>query len=230
MIFHQAKYSLYAPWIILSIWMGMLFNNIFLKKNHIEKRYRLFFILMISLYSIVGGIILNAIIHRTSSIGLTSYGGVIGIILGAFLFGKMEPKNSGIYFKSAILSLPLIYSISKLACFFSGCCYGIPYHGFFSITYTYELNIPLLPIQLIETIVFMLLFFICLWMQKNLYIIEITIILSAIAKGILDFGRYDHLKHVITINQIISIIFVIIGVSIILKRKFKNRRIREYDM
>ena len=226
MIFHQAKYSLYAPWIILSIWMGMLFNNIFLKKNHVEKRYRLFFVLMISLYSIVGGIILNAIIHRTSSIGLTSYGGVLGIILGAFLFGKMETKNRKLYFKSAILSLPLIYSISKLACFFSGCCYGIPYHGIFSITYTFGLNIPLFPIQLVETIVFLIVFGICLFMQKNSYIVEITIVLSAIAKGILDFGRYEHLKHSITINQIISIIFIVIGLSIILKRKIEMKRIK----
>ena len=230
MIFHQAKYSLYAPWIIVSILIGMLFNNIFLEKKHVEKKYRLFFILILSIYAIAGGILFNCIINRTSSIGLTSYGGVLGIILGALIFGRMETQNKSIYLKSAILSLPLIYSISKLACFFSGCCYGIPYYGFFSITYTYGLNIPLLPIQLIETIVFMFLFFICLLMQKNSYIVEITIVLSAVVKGLLDFLRYEHLKHSITINQVISMIFVIIGLSAILKRKLKSRRIREYDM
>ena len=52
----------------------------------------------------------------------------------------MCPSNKT-FIKGAIISLPLIYSISKLACFFAGCCFGLPYDGLFSVTYTSRGNV-----------------------------------------------------------------------------------------
>jgi prolipoprotein diacylglyceryltransferase len=47
---------------------------------------------------------------------------------------------------------------SKLGCFFTGCCHGRPYDGFFSVIYnsgSHALlqNVPLFPIQLAEALV-----------------------------------------------------------------------------
>ena len=157
-----------------------------------------------------------------SKIGLSSYGGAIGLLISSVIFEKMCPSNKT-FIKGAIISLPLIYSISKLACFFAGCCFGLPYDGMFSVTYSSGLNIPLIPVQLIETIIFMIIFVICVLLQNNRKIAGITIVLSAMAKFLLDFLRYNHLEEKISLNQIISIVFIIIGIYLIIKRR------KEYD-
>ena len=133
----------------------------------------------------------------------------------------MVPQKN-IYLKYAIISLPLIYSIGKIGCFLTGCCYGIEYNGIFSVTYTNELNIPLFPIQALESIVFMIIFLILNTIKKNKQIISITLIICASSKFILDFLRYDHMKTMITKNQIISIIVIIIGIILIIKKNFKK--------
>ena len=222
MIIDKMNFPIYGIMILVSLIVGIIFNYIYLKENKIEKRHILLFMLMLIVYSIFGGIMLNRIItsnFNASNIGLSSYGGAIGIIISSIIFEKMCPKN-GVFIKSSIISLPLIYSISKLACFFAGCCYGIPYNGKFSVTYTFGLNIPVLPIQMIETIIFMIVFLMCLFLKKN--IIEITIILSALSKFMLDFFRYSHLKEYISINQIISIIFIIIGIVFMIKNNTRS--------
>ena len=228
-VINKINFPIYGIVILLSILIGLVFNYLFIKKNNIKEKNALLYLFLLFVYSFIGGLLLNSIVNfdvKNYSIGLSSYGGAIGVLICAVIFEKMNDSN-GKYIKSAILSLPLMYSISKLACFFSGCCYGIPYNGVFSVVYTDGLNISLLPIQLIETIVFMIVFIICYLNNNNKNIIPITMLLSAISKFILDFFRYSHLNEVLSINQVISIIFVIIGISIYFKEKNKNTNTKE---
>lgn len=222
MIINKFDFPIYGFFIILSLTIGMIFNYIYLRKNNINKEKIILFILLLITYSIFGGILLNSLLNRNiSQIGLSSYGGAIEIIVATIIFEKMT-CSKGIYIKSAILSLPLIYSISKLACFFAGCCFGIPYNGIFSVTYSEGLNIPLFPVQLAETITFLGVFVFCILNRKRKNIIEITMILSAIAKFLLDFLRYSHTRQIISINQVISLGFVVIGVFLCRAKKRKN--------
>ena len=144
--------------------------------------------------------------------GLSSYVGCFTLIVTSLFYEKINPSKNKYYLKSTILSLPLIYGISKLGCFFVGCCYGIPYNGLLNVIYTNGLNIPLFPIQLVESIVFILLFVLLVIIHKKskINIIYLTIIICAISKFLLDYLRYDHLTKSITTNQIISIILVVI--------------------
>lgn len=221
MIIYNIKFPIYGTIILISLIIGSIFNYIYLKKNNVKKQHIVLFVVMFFSYSIIGGIILNAITSKEFSftkVGLSSYGGAIGIIVTSLFFEKISPSNK-LYIKSAIISLPLIYAISKLACLFAGCCYGIPYNSVFSVTYPAGLNVPLLPIQLIETIVFFITFVICFLSNKNKYIIEITIFFSALAKFLLDFFRYSHQNEVISVNQVISIVFIVISLIIFYYRK-----------
>lgn len=52
---------------------------------------------------------------------------------------------------------------------------------------------------------------ICNKLKNEENIIPITILISAFFKFSLDFLRYNHLEKLITINQIISIIIVLIS-------------------
>ena len=226
MVIGTFSFPIYGTFILLSLFIGIIFNYIFLRKNKIEKNYIFLFSLMIVSFSIIGGILINSLLSSNkdlslTNIGLTSYGGAVGVISAAIIFEKICPKN-GVFIKGAIISLPLIYSISKLACFFAGCCYGLPCNSFFCVRYTAGLNIPLVPIQLIETIMFMLVFISCVYIQKNKNVVAITIILSAFTKFVLDFLRFNHLKEIISQNQIISVMFMIIGIVILVKNNKKK--------
>ena len=214
----EFKFPVYGICILMSLIIGISFNFYYLMKSNINKKYIYLYMFQFLIYCVLGGLIMGS---KKSDIGLASYGGAIGVLLSAFVFEHIYPKNNT-FIKSAMLSLPLMYSISKIGCFLAGCCYGIPYDGIFSVTYTHGLNISLVPVQLMETITFMIIFIICLIKRKNKDIIAITMIMCATGKFLLDFLRYEHIGKLITFNQLISIVFIIIGVVIIIKNKSRK--------
>ena len=222
-IINTYSFPIYEFFLILSIISYFIFNYFYLK-NKIEKRIILLSFILIIIFALLGALIFDTIIHLNKGfqLGLSSYGGVIGIIIALISFSKMYSTNKKEIFTSYILSLPLIYGIAKIGCFLAGCCYGIPYNGIFNVTYTYDLNISLFPIQLLESIVFIILFIFMNKLNKKNpnQIIEKTIIICAFAKFTLDFLRYNHLEHFISINQIVSILIILITVLYMMKNKF----------
>ena len=158
--------------------------------------------------------------------GLSSLGGVIGTIFAAYIFEKIEDHQNEII-KYTILSLPLVYSIPKIGCFLVGCCYGIPYDGFFSVTYPLGLNQPVFPIQFVEVIMFFLLWMGINHFKNKKHITWITIEICTFTKFLLDFLRYDHVEKVITTTQILCIIIFILPLLIKGGRMiYDNRRIK----
>ena len=220
-IIPKINFPIYGIFILLSIISAMIFNYIFLKKQNIEKRIILLSFILIFTFTLTGGLIFTMITHHsTKVIGLSSYGGAIGLIISVLIFSKIYNEKQNEFYTSYILNLPLMYSISKLGCFFAGCCYGIPYNGIFNITYVNREIYNVFPIQLLETISFMIIFIICITINKKekTYIKEITILLSAITKFSLDFLRNSHINKIISLNQFISLLFIIISIAIIIKK------------
>lgn len=157
-------------------------------------------------------------------IGLSSYGAIIGILILLIIFAKQYKKNFKDLINNILPAIPLMYGISKIGCFLAGCCYGIKYNGPLSITYKYSLsapkNISLLPIQIIETITFILIYlYISKKKKENKNIIGITILLCGLSKFLLDYLRMNHINKILTVNQIVSIPFIIIGLILYFKEK-----------
>ena len=221
MIISKINFPIYGILILTSITLSIIYIYHMIKKENIyDKNIYLFFLMYIS-FSIVFGIIYTLITSNELVIGLSSYGGLIGAILSAFIFEKIISFDDKLI-KYVIISLPLVYSVGKIACFICGCCYGIPYNGIFNVTYKDDLNTPLFPVQLLETIVFFIIFLICNKMKNNSKIIYIALIVSAFFKFLIDFLRYDHLSKIITINQLISIIIIVISIILLIIKKKKN--------
>ena len=225
MVINNINFPIYGIIVVLSIFTGMIYVYISLKKDGFkDKNIFLYFLLYITFsftFAKIYTIFTTGMNISFLKAGLSSYGGLIGIILAAITFEKILPTNNQII-KYSIISLSLIYGLSKSACFIVGCCYGIPYDGLFSVTYTSGLNIPLFPIQLLETIVFLIIFLILHKIRNNKNIIYISIILCSIFKFLLDFFRYDHVNKIITTNQIFSIILLIIIFIIFCFNKLKR--------
>lgn len=223
MIINKIEFPIYITLILLSFVIAINFIYIFLKKQNINKNNILIYISTIIPFGLLLSIVICYLIDKDG--GLSSYVGCFTLILSSIFYEKINPSNNNYYIKSTIMSLPLIYGISKLGCFFVGCCYGIPYSGILNVTYTSGLNIKLFPIQLLESIIFIILF-ICILLiyKKNKNnIIEITILICALSKLLLDFLRYDHINKLVTTNQIISLILIIlIIVNYIIRKLNKN--------
>lgn len=160
-------------------------------------------------------------------IGLSSYGAIIGILILLIIFAKQYKKNFKDLINNILPAVPLMYGISKIGCFLAGCCYGIKYNGPLNITYKYSLsapkNISLLPIQIIETITFILIYlYISKKKKENKNIIGITLLLCGLSKFLLDYLRMNHINKILTVNQIVSIPFIIIGLILYFKEKSEH--------
>ena len=111
MIIKQGQFSFYGLLIIISLVLGIIY--IYKNQNNKKNMY-LFFILYISSTVVFGKYFTMISSHNNDFInaGLSSLGGVFGTILSAYIFEKIDNHKNEIL-KYTILSLPLIYSISK---------------------------------------------------------------------------------------------------------------------
>ena len=231
MTIHKFPFNIYMTCIFSSILVAIIYTFHHLKRDEVEKRLIWLSIVMIVPYILVGGLLMTYITSPTKdlsfiSLGFSSYGGAIGLIVAVLVYEKMTQVKEIKY--PYIISIPLIYSISKLGCFFAGCCYGIPYSGPLYVYYPHIIKEKLFPIQLLETIVFFIIFLLLNGTynkHKNKYIIEITLITGATAKFLLDFLRYSHINRFLSLNQYISIILVIIAIVLIFIKRNKKTKV-----
>jgi len=221
MVISKQTFPFYGIILLISISIGLFYIFRMLKKDGIKDKNIYLYILLYVLFAIVFGKFYTMISSNEYNIlkaGLSSYGGLIGVILATIIFELILPTNKKLI-KYVIISLPLTYGIAKIGCFIAGCCYGIPYNGIFNVIYKDDLNIPLFPIQLLESIVFIIIFVICNKLKDHKNVIYTTVFISIIAKFLLDFLRYEHINKLLSTNQIFSIIILIVLIIMIIIKK-----------
>ncbi len=192
------------------------------REGYQNKQIFLYFIMYIA-FAFICGKMYTVLAYGKSNLinaGLSAYGGLMGVVIAAIIFEKILPTDGKII-KYTILSLPLVYGLTKIACFLAGCCGGIPYEGIFKVKYPNVLNIWQFPVQLVEVIIFLVIFIICQRLKKKKNTNYIVLILVSIFKFLLDFLRYDHISILITANQVFSIILFISTVITFMLRKKK---------
>lgn len=164
--------------------------------------------------------------------GFVFYGGLIGGILGVFIYSKQFK----ISFKELLLILlpvvPLIHSIGRIGCLCAGCCYGMEYHGFGAITFHDSLlapnDVPLFPMQVLEAICNFIIFIVLLVTYKKFLgtykTVGLYLVLYSIVRFTLEFFRGDLIRGIyfsLSTSQWISIVLFIIGIAIFV-RESKN--------
>lgn len=161
-------------------------------------------------------------------VGLVLLDGLIGSILLVFIYCKV----CKIKFIDALIPLiivyPLIYSISKIACYISGCCYSnIVYEGILCQEILIEdKEISVFPIQLVESFIMFVLFSLLLKLGiKNKFKTIVTFIpMFCVIRFIVDYFRYS--RNIILINltltQLICIFAIIMESIFIISKKIKK--------
>lgn len=166
--------------------------------------------------------------------GFVFYGGLIGGILGIFIYTKMYKLPIIDYFDTAASVVPLGHAFGRVGCFFAGCCYGMPYSGKCAVTYTTTegmtpLNTPLFPIQLVEAfcllIIFVIIYTISLkYPHKKGLPTILYVLVYSVLRFVLEFFRGDKERGglgFLSTSQIVSILLfaVSIGLLIYFKKK-----------
>jgi phosphatidylglycerol:prolipoprotein diacylglycerol transferase len=153
--------------------------------------------------------------------GAVFYGGLIGGILGGFLYTQVYHLDPIQYFDMAVPCLALAQAFGRIGCFFNGCCYGIPYEGFGAVHYPVgsypPSGIGLFPAQLSESFfLFILTLVLVLVLSKsNIAGFTTGIYLSAygIFRFIIEFFRSDPRGNILFLStsQVISLFIFLLG-------------------
>lgn len=163
--------------------------------------------------------------------GFVFYGGLIGVLITLILFCKIYKYDFFSMVNVITPAIPFIHSIGRIGCFLGGCCYGIEYHGPFSIHFHENPfiaaldDVPRFPVQLLESAINMILFIVLFAYgrkpRKPGSILGIYLIVYAIERFLLEFLRGDVERGVffgVSTSQWVSLILLPIGIWLILRK------------
>jgi len=149
--------------------------------------------------------------------GFSVLGSVIVILFGLPIYLRLQHIPVIPFFDLIAIHAPLLQSISRLGCFFAGCCYGKPTELSWGVIYkkadTFApMGEYLHPTQLYSSVLLLIIFCIMYFFaQKRLkkpgQLIALYLLLISFERFIVDFLRNDqeffgnHLLHLLSINQ-----------------------------
>jgi prolipoprotein diacylglyceryltransferase len=207
-----------------------------LGKADVEKKYIAYSFALTTVFTLYGGAVytIAAQYIRNGTItgfGFSGMGGVIGMLLGVWIFTKIYKDHTAEICRTYIMSLGLMYSVSKLGCFFAGCCFGIEYSGIFGVIYVDEgmESVSRVPVQLIESMLFLAAFLAInfLYKKNKKIAIPVSLISYSLLKFGLDFLRYYESRDGLSINQIVCAVIFVIGILYYLNFHMKTGTIVE---
>ncbi len=163
------------------------------------------------------------IINALSS-GMVFYGGLIGGILGGYVYVRQYKQDFLRLADNIIVGIPVGHFFGRLGCFAAGCCYGKPYDGIFSVVYpevslSAPVGIAVHPVQLYEAFFNLCLFFM-LWAVKRKsevkgMVLAIYLFSYGIGRFIFESLRNDTERGFIGLlstSQFISIFIILAGI------------------
>lgn len=163
--------------------------------------------------------------------GFVFYGGLLGGLLGLWIYAKQFKESVTEYFDIYAIALPLGHAVGRVGCFFAGCCYGLPWEHGYVYTETVgntPIGIPLFPIQLAEAFFLLILFVIQLIALKKIHFNGINTYIYFFAypilRFILEFFRGDSERGTfvyLSTSQWISLIIIAIVVILAVNKRKK---------
>ena len=244
-------FSIEFRWYSLAYIMGILLGWIYCKKKIInnQKILDLFddFITYVILGIIIGGRIgyvlfynLQYYIENPIEIfyvwngGMSFHGGLIGVILATQIFSKNNKSNPFIFLDLVSLSAPIGIFFGRLANFINSELYGTPAEIPWSVKFILIDNINRHPSQLYEAFFEgIVLFFILGYFYNKNYINKpgllssLFLIFYSFFRFLTEFFRSPdpHIGYLflnLTMGQIISVIFMILGLILFVYKKNEN--------
>ena len=160
-------------------------------------------------------------------------GAGVGMIIGLFISTLIFNEKNDHIIASFIVSAPLMYGIAKIGCFMAGCCHGKEYFGPLAVTYHNKYEGTYFPIQIVESVVYILIFVISLLlaikMKNKIHVIAIIFAIILPVRFVTEYFRYYNEGTLISKDQIIVLIAAAIAAALVIVRHkiHKHSSVRE---
>lgn len=179
--------------------------------------------------------------------GLVFYGGLIGAVLGAYIYCRQYKMPFAPLLDIFAPLIPFVHGVGRIGCFMAGCCYGKEYHGFGSVQFPANSviealdDVPRVPVQLLEAgLNFIIAIILYLLLRKGKMkagqLMGIYIVYYTVIRYLMEMLRGDEVRGNIggiSTSQVISIILIPIGIVLLsgrwLERKLENQNAYEKD-
>ena len=240
-------FSIDIRWYSLSYIVGILVGwllskNIFITENELKEKfddYLTFLILGIIIGGRLGYILFYNFDYYSSNIsdifkiwqgGMSFHGGLIGVIIATIWFSKKNNQNAFDYLDIVSLVAPIGIFCGRLANFINSELYGIETNMPWAVKFVQVDNLFRHPSQLYEAIFEgIILFFILIYFRKKGFmkipgfISGLFLIFYSIFRFFIEFYRapdeqLGYLFFSLTMGQIISFIFLMIGIYLIINK------------
>ncbi len=139
--------------------------------------------------------------------GFSYLGGMFGAFIGLIICSINTREDLKEICNVFIPNLLLIYAIAKIGCYFNGCCYGK------------QLGSRIIPIQLIESLVYFICYLIII-KEKNLTNKKIILfcLLFGITRFSLEFLSEKNSIGLLSLPQIMCLFLIIVGIFVYIKK------------
>ena len=162
--------------------------------------------------------------------GFVFYGGLFGALAGVLIYARQYRLSFLALLELLTPAIPLIHAFGRIGCFLAGCCFGIEYDGPFCVTFTSTdiapLNIPLFPVQLMESaLLFMLAAFLLIYdarAKKPRCLIGWYLLLYGMIRMVTELFRGDEIRGIFLLfstSQWISILMIVVAIVLLVKLK-----------
>ena len=167
--------------------------------------------------------------------GMSFHGGLIGVVLASFYFAKKNNQNFFIYLDIVSIVAPIGFFFGRIANFINSELYGTETNLPWAVQFIKIDNLYRHPTQLYEAIFEGLILFLILIYLRNKGLMKITGLMSgiflicySIFRFIIEFLRVPdeqvgYLLFNLTMGQIISCIFFLIGIYLTIVR-YENKK------
>ena len=158
--------------------------------------------------------------------GWVVIGGLLGGVLGAFLYCRFKHVEFMPYFDLCVPSVALAQGFGRIGCFMAGCCYGRPTDSPIGIAFTHSNYAPngvkLIPTQLISSgldfLNMFVLIFIASKTKKKGVVAAFYIIFYTIGRFFVEMLRDDGRGSIgiFSTSQFFSIVLIVPGIILLI--------------
>ena len=200
--------NVYGTMLISSLALGVLETSLLGACCRIRKQTIFYTVLFTVMSIFMFSFLCVFITGKGKTFGFSGLGGAFGLMIGIIFSAYMHNDHPKELFSSWIVAAPLMYAVSKIGCLNAGCCSG---------------HIGSVPVQIIVSVTFLVIHVIsivCFFkVQDKMKAAYLAMILSFVARIVLDLFHDSHTGKIITTEQIFTVVAGAIAFTVFLLRK-----------
>jgi phosphatidylglycerol:prolipoprotein diacylglycerol transferase len=242
----------YGAMLAISFWVGIVLAAKRAERRGIAQANIYDLSIVLILGAVIGSRMLYILSHRADyhslldvialwQGGATFYGGFLLALAGAIVFLRRKRLSFFLVADACAPSIALGFFFTRIGCFLSGCCFGLPTGSFLGVVFPAHSpagftcpGVPLHPTQLYDAMYGLVTAGVLLLVDRRRrftgFIFALMCVLYGAGRYLIDFLRYyessARLSRFMTLSQGMSIVLIAAGFAImaVLRRRAAGRQ------